>query len=50
MKLTLKNPAVRDGERHVTLVQFDALTLIYAKAPVVLPIVDFVPPVQMSVQ
>lgn len=33
------------------LVQFDAITWIYAKASAaVLPIIDFVPPVQMSTQ
>jgi len=45
-----KKSPVYDGERHQTLVQFDAFTLIYAKAPVVLPMVDFVSLVQMSVQ
>lgn len=39
-----------DGEEHRTLVQFDAITLVYAKAPVVWPIVDFEPLVQMSMQ
>lgn len=49
MKLTLKKKSPGyDSEGHWTLVQFDAITLIYAKAPVVLPIVDFVPLVQMS--
>lgn len=34
----------------MTLVQFDAITWIYAKASALLPIIDFVPPVQMLTQ
>lgn len=45
----LKSP-VHGGERHVTLVQFDAITWIYAKASAVLPVIDFVPPVQVLTQ
>lgn len=33
--------------RHMTLVQFDATPLVYAKAAV-LPFTDFIPPVEMS--